>query len=168
MYADHPEHPDFVTPGPRGERILRRVKQVVLLLASLVVLLSASLVLTALIDDIRIARHPASSIAEVTRIDGPRTVVRFRDHTGQIREPWTGLKFPTGLDVGDRVRVEYQATDPENVKVEGRRWTLAILPALSTMLGGLAIVAILWGGVVSVERRLWPTPTDRRLTADSS
>ena len=41
------------------------------------------------------------------------------------------------------MRVEYQVSDPENVKVQGRGWTLAFLPALSSMAVGLGVCAML-------------------------
>lgn len=127
----------------RIARRLRRVKQVVIGLAAIVILVCGGMIVTSAIDDYAISRDKGESTAEVVSVQTLRTTVRFRDAEGNFRQPEEGLKYPSGLIEGQNVRVEYQVSDPENVKVQGRGWTLAFLPALSSMTVGLAVCAVL-------------------------
>ena len=127
----------------RIARRLRRVKQVVIGLAAIVILVCGGMIVTSAIDDYAISRDKGEATAEVVSVQTLRTTVRFRDAEGNFRQPEEGLKYPSGLIEGQNVRVEYQVSDPENVKVQGRGWTLAFLPALSSMTVGLAVCAVL-------------------------
>lgn len=127
----------------RIARRLRRVKQVVIGLAAIVILVCGGMIVTSAIDDYAISRDKGEATAEVVSVQTLRTTVRFRDADGNFRQPEEGLKYPSGLIEGQNVRVEYQVSDPENVKVQGRGWTLAFLPALSSMTVGLAVCAVL-------------------------
>lgn len=113
-------------------------------LAALVVVVCASLVVTSAIDDAQISSDRAEATAEVVNVGALRTTVRFRDDEGKYQQPKAGLKYPTQLVKDQNVRVEYQRSNPENVKVKGRGWTLAFRPALSSMAAGLAVCAALW------------------------
>lgn len=137
------ERIDELTPHQiRTLRRLRRAKQTVIALAGLVVLVCGGMIVTSAIDDFAISRDKAEATAEVVSVQPLRTTVRFRDEDGNFRQPDEGLKYPSGLVEGQNVRVEYQVSDPENVKVQGRGWTLAFLPALSSMAVGLAVCAV--------------------------
>ncbi|WP_293792174.1 DUF3592 domain-containing protein [uncultured Corynebacterium sp.] len=127
----------------RIARRLRRIKQVVIGLAAIVILVCGGMIVTSAIDDYAISRDKGEATAEVVSVQTLRTTVRFRDAEGNFRQPEEGLKYPSGLIEGQNVRVEYQVSDPENVKVQGRGWTLAFLPALSSMTVGLAVCAVL-------------------------
>lgn len=127
----------------RIARRLRRIKQVVIGLAAIVILVCGGMIVTSAIDDYAISRDKGEATAEVLSVQTLRTTVRFRDAEGNFRQPEEGLKYPSGLIEGQNVRVEYQVSDPENVKVQGRGWTLAFLPALSSMTVGLAVCAVL-------------------------
>jgi hypothetical protein len=133
------------TPATPARLIPRRWRRrVVQLLAGLYLVASlvcASLVVNAALSDISIARDRGSAIAEVVSTGG-NTVVRYTDEQGRVQTPQRGLKYPTGLQAGQRVRVEYQRSDPDNVKVAGRGWTLALLPALSSWLVVTAVAAV--------------------------
>lgn len=127
----------------RIARRLRRIKQLVIGLAAIVILVCGGMIVTSAIDDYAISRDKGEATAEVVSVQTLRTTVRFRDAEGNFRQPEEGLKYPSGLIEGQNVRVEYQVSDPENVKVQGRGWTLAFLPALSSMTVGLAVCAVL-------------------------
>ena len=43
----------------------------------------------------------------------------------------TGVFYPTGLVEGQRVQVEFRRANPDLVRVSGRSWTVAVVPALS-------------------------------------
>ena len=87
-----------------------------------------------------------------------RTAVDFIDETGEFRSPPTGLLFPVGLEEGQRVRVEYDRAEPERVRVEGRRWTLSVVPALSIIVVGLIVAAPLWWLSIRATRRSLDDP----------
>lgn len=135
---------DTLTPKQiRTARRLRRAKQAVIALAGLVMLVCGGMIVTSAMDDFAISRDKAEATAEVVSVQTLRTTVRFRDADGNFQQPEEGLKYPSGLVEGQNVRVEYQVSDPENVKVQGRGWTLAFLPALSSMAVGLGVCAML-------------------------
>ena len=54
------------------------------------------------------------------------------------------MLYPIGLEAGQRVRVEYQKSEPRNVKVQGRGWTLAWIPALSSLVVAMVLSGGLW------------------------
>ncbi|WP_035012102.1 DUF3592 domain-containing protein [Corynebacterium jeikeium] len=135
---------DTLTPKQiRTARRLRRAKQAVIALAGLVMLVCGGMIVTSAMDDFAISRDKAEATAEVVSVQTLRTTVRFRDADGNFQQPEEGLKYPSDLVEGQNVRVEYQVSDPENVKVHGRGWTLAFLPALSSMAVGLGVCAML-------------------------
>lgn len=49
--------------------------------------------------------------------------------------------------------VNYAKSDPDLVKVEGRKWTLSIIPALSVAAVATATWSVLWLGVGRFGRR---------------
>ncbi|AGP31637.1 hypothetical protein A606_09990 [Corynebacterium terpenotabidum Y-11] len=122
------------------------MNQVILAAYLLACVVSASLVVTAAIGDWQISRDRATATAEVLST-GSKTLVRFPDDDGRYHSPTSGLKYPGGLTVGDRVQVEYERGDPENVKVSGRAWTLAFLPAISTWAVSTVVAVVLAGAV---------------------
>ncbi|MGO1949700.1 MAG: DUF3592 domain-containing protein [Mycobacteriaceae bacterium] len=118
----------------RAESAHRHVIQLVLGLFVLATVVCGMLVVNAALGDSAINRDRGAAVAEVVNEGGDRStvLVRYRDDAGEYHSPVRGLKYPTGLERGDRVQVEYQRSDTDNVKVAGRSWTLSILPALST------------------------------------
>ncbi|WP_192930341.1 DUF3592 domain-containing protein [Corynebacterium zhongnanshanii] len=141
---------------PRQEIVLRRINQVALALSIFVVLVCGGMVATSAMDDARISSQRGTSIATVLNVGTLRTTVRFPDAEGNYHQPEVGLKYPVGLVEGQRVRVDYQIGDPENVKVQGRSWTLAFLPAGTSMAALLAIVlGLRWAVTWSLRKYAW-------------
>lgn len=159
--ADRPAH------GGRSmrENVIRRIRQAILALGAIAVIICGSMVVTSAFDDARIASDKAVATAEVTSVNTLRTYVRFRDERGNYHQPSVGLKYPTGLTVGQRVAVEYEGDNPENVKVQGRGWTLAIIPTLSSIAVVLVIAGALWLLVRQLERKLM-RPSERSRAAE--
>ena len=143
---------------PFRENVIRRVRQAVLGLGVLALLICAGMVVTAAVDNYAIAKDRGVATAEVTDVGKLRTTVRYRDAHGRYHQPSTGVKYPTGLVEGQQVKVEYQLSEPENVKVQGRGWTLAIIPALSSMAVVLMVLAVLLWGVRRWEKKLLRPP----------
>ncbi|WKD60273.1 hypothetical protein CCICO_01075 [Corynebacterium ciconiae DSM 44920] len=124
--------------------IARRLRQLVIVLYSAVVLMSMGMVGAAIMNDHAISSNPGRALARVTNEDWLRTTVEFQDERGMFHVPPSGLLYPSDLGVGQRVWVNYSTDNPNLVKVEGRNWTLAIIPALSVLSIATAIGAGLW------------------------
>jgi hypothetical protein len=110
------------------------------------VLLAAAVVLTALVvlalagaalDDAEIDARTGHATAQVLAVTPTRTLVQFSIPDGQVYNPEEGVAYPSGLQVGQLVRVEYDSADPEQVRVAGRTWTAGVVPAAITL-------AVLW------------------------
>lgn len=118
--------------------IRRRLQQLILGLYAAALLLAAAMVLGPAMNDAAIARDPGRGMATVTSVDRLRTTVQYQDEDGRLHTPRSGVLYPTGLREGQRVWVTYAKDNPQLVKVEGRDWRLALLPA-----GSVAVVASL-------------------------
>lgn len=136
----------------------RRLRQLILFLLICLVVVCSGLVFGAWSDDRAIESDTGRAVASVRHVDALRTAVDFVDETGEFRSPPSGLLYPVGLEEGQRVRVEYDRADPERVRVEGRGWTLAVIPALSIFVVGLIIAAPLWWLSVRATRRSFDAP----------
>ena len=132
----------------------RRLRQLILFLLICLAVVCAGLVYGAWSDDRAIESDTGRAVAAVRHVGALRTAVDFIDETGEFRSPPSGLLYPVGLEEGQRVRVEYDRADPERVRVEGRRWTLSIIPALSIFVVGLLVAAPLWWLSIRATRRL--------------
>lgn len=115
---------------------------------------SIALVFGCWMSDRAIDRNLGQAVASVRHVDALRTAVDFVDEQGEYRSPPTGLRYPVGLEEGQRVRVEYDTTDPDIVRVAGRRWTLSVIPALSVFFVGLVVASLLWWLSVRATLRL--------------
>lgn len=96
-------------------------------------LLTAVLILVAcFVNDQRIDRDMGSTTATVTEVtDRRRAAVEFDAGGGRHVRPVTGVFYPIGLIEGQRVQVEFRRANPDLVRVSGRSWTVAVVPALS-------------------------------------
>ncbi|MGH3901267.1 MAG: DUF3592 domain-containing protein [Pseudonocardiaceae bacterium] len=110
------------------------------------VLVAAAAVLTGLImltlagaafDDAQIDARTGYATAQVRAVTSMRTLVQFAAPDGQVYSPDQGVAYPSGLQVGQLVRVEYDSADPEQVRVAGRTWVTGVVPAAIT-------VVVLW------------------------
>lgn len=122
----------------------RRGKQLVAAFTAFAAAVCLGMVATAALNDYRIGRDQAFATADVVNVGVLRTTVRFPDEYGVYHQPDRGLLYPIGLEAGQRVRVEYQKSEPRNVKVQGRGWTLAWIPALSSLVVAMVLSGGLW------------------------
>lgn len=125
-------------------RVRRRLHQLVLALFVLAMLGCVAMIGGPFIHDREIESDPGRSLATVTGVGTLRTNVDFQDEEGIYHSPPTGLLYPTGLGEGQRVWVNYSKSNPDLVKVEHRKWTLSIIPALSVAAVASAVAAVLW------------------------
>ncbi|MBX7435388.1 DUF3592 domain-containing protein [Mycobacterium sp. Y57] len=145
-------------PGEtRAGRILRRIRIGIVVAACLVTLQSVLLVLGAWRNDRQIERH--LGVAEATVLDaGPRrSTIEFVTPDRVTYRPELGVLYPSELDNGMRIYVEYDTNNPDLVRVRDRNAALAIIPA-----GSIAVVGWLVAGVALVITTLVERRIDRR------
>lgn len=134
------------------ERLRRRLHQLVLALFLAGMLGCGAVVGGAWWNDHKIEGDRGRALATVTAVSLTRTTVEFQDENGVFYSPPNGVLYPTGLGERQRVWVNYQRSEPELVKVEGRKWTLSIIPALSSAFVILLVTTGLWWLVTRLTR----------------
>ncbi|BAU94870.1 hypothetical protein N24_0608 [Corynebacterium suranareeae] len=134
-------------------QVRRRLQQLLIVLYVASMLGACSMVIGPFLNDRTIESNSGRALAQVTNVGSFRTTVDFQDENGIYHSPATGLLYPTGLGQGQRVWVNYAKSDPDLVKVEGREWTLSIIPALSVGAVATGVWAVLWLGVGRIGRR---------------
>ncbi|MBH5295090.1 DUF3592 domain-containing protein [Corynebacterium ulcerans] len=133
--------------------IRRRLHQAILALFAAATIGCFSMVIGPALNDREIAKSPGSTLAKVIDVGIFRSTVEYQDEDGVYHSPRGGLLYPTGLGKGQRVWVTYAKSNPDLVKVQGRGWTLALIPALSTWVVSLAIAVALWWAVTLWYRK---------------
>lgn len=124
--------------------VLRRFRQLVLGLYVASVVGCAAMVIGPALNDYYINQNPGRALARVSAIGPTRTAVEFIDTTGAVVSPKRGVLYPSGLAVGQRVWVAYDVTNPERAKIDGREWTLSIIPALSALVVVTGLFGLVW------------------------
>ena len=83
-----------------------------------------------------------------------------------VVRPESGVFYPTGLVEGQRVQVEFRRANPDLVRVSGRSWTVAVVPALSIPLVGVPLAALVYAAA-SPRGHRWPPRIPRGVTRRS-
>lgn len=138
----------------RSQRILRRVRVGIVVAACLVTLQSVLLVLGAWRNDRQIERHMGVAEANVLSAGPRRSTIEFVTPDRVTYRPELGVLYPSELDEGMRIYVEYDENDPDLVRVQDRDASLAIIPAGSIAVVGWLIASAALFGTAVVERRL--------------
>jgi hypothetical protein len=138
----------------RSVRILRRVRIGIVIAACLVTLQSLLLVLGAWRNDRQIERHMGVAEANVLSAGPRRSTIEFVTPDRVTYRPELGVLYPSELDTGMRIYVEYDKNDPDLVRVQHRNASLAIIPAGSIAVVGWLIAGAALFGVTYVEKRL--------------
>jgi hypothetical protein len=138
------------TVAPAVAAVRRRASEIVVGVAVLVTGLAALALAGAAVDDAAIDAERGVATAEVLDASFSRTLVRFPGPTGQAVVPERGVQYPRGLATGDTVTVEYDLSDPEQVRVAGRSVVDGIVPML---LGVAGVWAVLGPVAVWLRRR---------------
>lgn len=132
----------------------RKIRQSIMFILGCLFISCSALVWGAWLDDRSIQNDgPGNAVANVRQVETLRTTIDFVDEGGEYRSPENGVLYPVGLEQGQRVRVEYDRSNPDLVRVEGRRWTLTVIPATSVFAVGVLISVPLWWWSVRVSRR---------------
>ncbi|MCV7284977.1 DUF3592 domain-containing protein [Mycolicibacterium wolinskyi] len=147
-------------PGEtRSQRIIRRVRIGIVVVACLVTLQSVLLVLGAWRNDRQIERNMGVAAAEVLSAGPRRSTIEFVTPDRVTYRPELGVLYPSELDTGMRIYVEYDKNDPDLVRVRDRDASLAIIPAGSIAVVGWVVAGAALMGLAVVQRRLNPSPS---------
>lgn len=123
----------------------RLTGRIVLWLAVAVTVLCTVLLIGIWRNDRAIETHRQTATAEVLEPGVLRSTITFVTPDGVTRNPRAGVLYPTNLLRGQHIEVEYDARDPDLVRVAGRTVTVALVPVGSVLLVAWALVGLtLW------------------------
>lgn len=138
----------------RSQRIIRRLRIAVVIVACLVTLQSVLLVLGAWRNDHQIESNMGVAAAEVLDAGPRRSTIEFVTPDRITYRPELGVLYPSELDTGMRIYVEYDKDNPDLVRVQDRNASLAIIPAASIAIVGWLAAAVALSSLAFVQRRL--------------
>jgi hypothetical protein len=141
-----------------SQRVFRRIRIGIIVVACLVTLQSVLLVLGAWRNDRQIERHMGVAEANVLNAGPRRSTIEFVTPDRVTYRPELGVLYPSELENGMRIYVEYDTNNPDLVRVQDRNASLAIIPAGSIAVVGWLIAGALLAGVTLVEKRMTRTP----------
>jgi uncharacterized protein DUF3592 len=141
----------------RSERVFRRIRIGIVVVACLVTLQSVLLVLGAWRNDRQIERHMGVAEANVLSAGPRRSTIEFVTPDRVTYRPELGVLYPSELDTGMRIYVEYDKNNPDLVRVQHRNASLAIIPAGSIAVVAWLVAAAALSGVMLLERRFAQT-----------
>jgi hypothetical protein len=142
-------------PGETStQRIFRRIRIGIVIAACLVTLQSVLLVFGAWRNDRQIERHMGVAEANVLSAGPRRSTIEFVTPDRVTYRPELGVLYPSELDTGMRIYVEYDKNNPDLVRVQHRNASLAIIPAGSIAVVGWLIAGVALAGVTLIERRV--------------
>jgi hypothetical protein len=138
----------------RSQRVIRRMRVGVVLVACLVTLQSVLLVLGAWRNDQQIEHNKGVAAAEVLSAGPRRSTIEFVTPNRVTYRPELGVLYPSELETGMRIYVEYDRDNPDLVRVQNRNASLAIIPAGSIAVVGWLVAGVILVALTLVERRL--------------
>ncbi len=120
-----------------------------LVLAGLMTLQSLLLVAGAWRNDKAIERDMGVALAEVLSAGPRRSTIEFVTPERVTYRPELGVLYPSELSQGMRIYVEYDKSNPDLVRVQGRNASLSIVPAGSIivvvwMVAGTVLLGLAW------------------------
>ena len=160
-----------LAPDPtetRSQRIFRRIRIGIVLAACLVTLQSVLMVMGAWRNDRQIERHMGVAAAEVLSAGPRRSTIEFVTPDRVTYRPELGVLYPSELETGMRIYVEYDTNNPDLVRVQDRNASLAIIPAGSIAVVGWLIAGAALFGVAVLERRRARSAQEAVRTASAS
>ena len=142
----------------RSERVFRRIRIGLIVAACLVTLQSVLLVFGAWRNDRQIERHMGVAEANVLNAGPRRSTIEFVTPDRVTYRPELGVLYPSELENGMRIYVEYDKNNPDLVRVQHRNASLAIIPAGSIAVVGWLVAGAALAGVTLVEKRRTKAP----------
>jgi hypothetical protein len=149
------------------ERVFRRIRIGIVIVACLVTLQSLLLVLGAWRNDRQIERNMGVAAAEVLSAGPRRSTIEFVTPDRVTYRPELGVLYPSELDTGMRIYVEYDKNNPDLVRVQHRNAALAIIPAGSIAVVGWLVAGAALMGLAYFERRLARQDDDISVSSQS-
>ena len=147
--------------GPGGEvsqtlpgRVVRWARIVVLILAAVMTMSSMLLVAGAWRNDLAIESNMGVAAAEVLSAGPRRSTIEFVTPDRVTYRPELGVLYPSELDTGMRIYVEYDKSNPDLVRVQHRNASLAFIPAGSVAVVSWLLAALALFGLAVLEKRL--------------
>jgi uncharacterized protein DUF3592 len=137
----------------RSQRVFRRIRIGIIVAACLVTLQSVLIVAGAWRNDRQIERHMGVAEANVLDAGPRRSTIEFVTPDRVTYRPELGVLYPSELENGMRIYVEYDKNNPDLVRVQDRNASLAIIPAGSIALVGWLVAGAALAGVTLLERR---------------
>ncbi|MCX8554728.1 DUF3592 domain-containing protein [Mycolicibacterium mucogenicum] len=138
----------------RSQRVIRRIRIGIVIMGCLVTLQSVLLVLGAWRNDQQIEHNMGTAAAEVLSAGPRRSTIEFVTPDRVTYRPELGVLYPSELETGMRIYVEYDRSNPDLVRVQNRNASLAVIPAGSIAVVGWLVAGALLGIVTLVQRRL--------------
>ncbi|PVB32075.1 DUF3592 domain-containing protein [Mycobacteroides abscessus] len=137
----------------RRARVITRVRIGVLILAGLMTLQSLLLVAGAWRNDKAIERDMGVALAEVLSAGPRRSTIEFVTPERVTYRPELGVLYPSELSPGMRIYVEYDKSNPDLVRVQGRNASLSIIPAGSIIVVVWTVTGTVLLGLAWLRRR---------------
>ncbi len=135
--------------------ILRRVQLGLVAVGVIATLIGTIIILGAYRNDAKIDANRATAVADVISADRLHAAVTFVTPDGVLRNPTLGLLYPTELEAGQRILVDYDATEPDDfARPAGRDARLAVLPGVSIIVLGWAVVIVVMLVVAAASQRM--------------
>lgn len=137
----------------RRARVIKRVRIGALILAGLMTLQSLLLVAGAWRNDKAIERDMGVALAEVLSAGPRRSTIEFVTPERVTYRPELGVLYPSELSPGMRIYVEYDKSNPDLVRVQGRNASLSIIPAGSIIVVVWTVTGTVLLGLAWLRRR---------------
>ncbi len=138
----------------RAQQIFRWIRLGVVIFACLVTLQSVLLVAGAWRNDRQIEANMGVAAAEVLDAGPRRSTIEFVTPDRVTYRPELGVLYPSELDTGMRIYVEYDRDDPNLVRVRDRNALLAVIPAGSIAALGWLLAGVALAVLAFLQRRL--------------
>jgi hypothetical protein len=104
-------------------------------------------------NDKAIERDMGVALAEVLSAGPRRSTIEFVTPERVTYRPELGVLYPSELSPGMRIYVEYDKSDPDLVRVQGRNASLSIVPAGSIIVVVWAVAGTVLLGLAWIQRR---------------
>lgn len=152
---------DILLHGPGGQishtragRSIRWARIGVMVVTVVMTLQSALLIAGAWRSDLAIESNMGVAAAEVLDAGPRRSTIEFVTPDRVTYRPELGVLYPSELENGMRIYVEYDRSNPDLVRVQGRTAALSIIPAASVAVLAWLVAAAALVGLAVLEKRL--------------
>jgi hypothetical protein len=109
-------------------------------------------------SDLAIESNTGVAAAEVLDAGPRRSTIEFVTPDRVTYRPELGVLYPSELENGMRIYVEYDRANPDLVRVQGRTAALSIIPAASVFVVTWLVAAAALLGLAVLEKRLAARP----------